>query len=115
MEYQDIIFQIIVNGGDAKSYAMQAIKEAKCGKIHAAKKSLESCSEYLEKAHSIQTGLIQDEAAGKSNEVTLLMVHAQDHFMSALTVRDLAIEFIDMYESILDMHESITDIKTKLK
>ncbi|ERK28425.1 MULTISPECIES: PTS lactose/cellobiose transporter subunit IIA [Clostridium] len=103
MDYQDIIFQIIVNGGDAKSYAMQAIKQAKAGSIDEAKKSLKSCSESLEKAHNMQTGLIQEEAAGNAQEVTLLMVHAQDHFMNAMTVRDLAQEFIDMYESIADI------------
>lgn len=107
MEYQDIIFQIIVNGGDAKSYAMQAIKQAKEGNIDEAKISLKSCSESLEKAHNMQTGLIQDEAAGNSKEITLLMVHAQDHFMNAMTVRDLAQEFIDMYGSIAEIKQML--------
>jgi len=30
----------------------------------------------------------------------LLMVHAQDHLMNAITVRDLAIEFVDMYKKM---------------
>lgn len=107
MNYQDIIFQIIVNSGDAKSYAMNAIKLAKKGEIDEANNALKSCSDFLEKAHNIQTELIQDEAAGKSKEVTLLMVHAQDHFMNALTVKDLAQEFIDMYEVIVKIQEKI--------
>lgn len=100
MEYQDIILQIIVNSGDARSYAMNSIKLAKENRIDEAKNYMKQCSEFLEKAHNIQSKLIQDEAAGKNQEVTLLMVHAQDHFMNALTVRDLAQEFIDLYESI---------------
>lgn len=32
--------------------------------------------------------------------MTLLLVHAQDHFMNALTVNDLANEFVDLYENI---------------
>ena len=31
-------------------------------------------------------------------DITLLMVHAQDHLMNAMTVRDLAQEMIAMYE-----------------
>lgn len=29
--------------------------------------------------------------------MTLLMVHAQDHLMSAITVRDLAREIVELY------------------
>jgi PTS system cellobiose-specific IIA component len=107
MDYQDIVFQIIVSGGDAKSYAMSAIRAAKEGQIDEAKKHLVSCGEALEKAHNIQTSLIQDEAAGNSKEVTLLMVHAQDHFMNAMTVRDLAQEIIDVYEVVLELKQKI--------
>lgn len=103
MEYQDIILQIIVNSGDARSYAMNSIKLAKENKIDEAKECIKKCSEFLEKAHNIQTELIQDEAAGRPKEITLLMVHAQDHFMNALTVRDLAQEFIEMYDAMLKL------------
>lgn len=27
-----------------------------------------------------------------------MMVHAQDHLMNALTIRDMASEFVDLYE-----------------
>jgi PTS system cellobiose-specific IIA component len=45
--------------------------------------------------------LIQEEAAGKQSEVTLLMVHAQDHLMNTMTIRDLAAEFVDLYETFI--------------
>lgn len=32
--------------------------------------------------------------------MSLLMVHAQDHLMNAMTVKDLAAEMIDLYEKI---------------
>lgn len=89
---------LIVNGGDARSRAMLAIQCAKSGEIEKARELLAEATEALGKAHDYQTKLIQDEAAGNSVELSLLMVHAQDHFMNAMTVRDLANEFIDMYE-----------------
>ncbi|OUZ16436.1 hypothetical protein A5868_001357, partial [Enterococcus sp. 12F9_DIV0723] len=33
----------------------------------------------------------------KSN-ISLLMVHAQDHLMNAITIKDLAIELVDILE-----------------
>jgi len=98
MDYQEIIFKIIVNGGDARSHSMEAIQYAKLGKIAQARDSIIKANDNLGEAHKVQTKLIQDEAAGKSMEVNLLMVHAQDHLMNAITIRDMAQEFVDMYE-----------------
>ncbi|MGB4589891.1 MAG: PTS lactose/cellobiose transporter subunit IIA [Clostridiaceae bacterium] len=107
MDYQTIIFNIIMNGGDAKSYAMESIRIAKKGEIEKAREFLLKSGESLEKAHNIQTTLIQEEAAGTSQELSLLMVHAQDHFMNALTVRDLAREMIDMYDLFHEMKQKL--------
>ncbi len=100
MNYQEIILQIIISGGNAKSYAMEAIMKSKEGDISEAKRLISKANEELGNAHKIQTELIQDEAGGKSVEVTLLMVHAQDHLMNAITIRDLSREFVDLYERI---------------
>ena len=42
--------------------------------------------------------MIQQEAMGERTEVTLLLVHAQDHIMNAMTVLDLVREMIMMYQ-----------------
>jgi len=98
MNYQEVMLQIIVNGGNARSYSMEAIQLAKADKVREAREVLVKAGEELAKAHIAQTKLIQDEASGNTVEVTLLMVHAQDHLMNAITVKDLAQEFVDMYE-----------------
>jgi cellobiose PTS system EIIA component len=102
MEYEQIIMQLIVNAGNAKSKAMESIQLAKTGNIVGARTLYEQAGNDLSKAHEIQTKLIQEEADGKAEEISLLMVHAQDHLMNAITVRDLSQEFIDMYEKILN-------------
>ncbi|HJF33529.1 MAG TPA: PTS lactose/cellobiose transporter subunit IIA, partial [Sporosarcina psychrophila] len=38
------------------------------------------------------------EIRGEGVVVSLLLVHAQDHLMNAITFKDLAIEFVDLYE-----------------
>jgi PTS system cellobiose-specific IIA component len=98
---EELIFKIIVNGGDARSRAMKAISEAKKGNIDKAKEFIEESNTFLNNAHGVQTELIQNEAAGNKTEMSLFMVHAQDHLMNAMTVRDMANEFIGMYEELL--------------
>lgn len=100
MNYEEIVLQIIVSGGSARSFAMEAIINAKSGKINDARESISKAEKELMNAHQIQTKLIQDEAAGNKTEISLLMVHAQDHLMNAITVKDMAKEFVDLYEKI---------------
>lgn len=98
MDYEQIIMTIIASGGTARTCAMKAIEKAKNGKIEEARELYKKACDELEEAHNFQTKLIQQEAEGKNHEVTLLMVHAQDHLMNAMTVRDLSKEFIDLYD-----------------
>lgn len=100
MGYQEIVLQIIISGGNARSYSMEAIMKAKEGDIAEAKKLLAKANEELGRAHKVQTELIQNEASGNGIDVTLLMVHAQDHLMNAITIKDMAREFVDLYEKI---------------
>ncbi|CAI6319176.1 EIIA-Lac [Bacillus subtilis] len=81
---------------------MEAIAAAKSGDAEEARKKLQESGEELTKAHHYQTELIQNEAGGEKTEMTLLMVHAQDHLMNAMTVKDLAAEFIELYEKITE-------------
>lgn len=95
------IFQIILHGGNGKSSAMEAIYHAKQGNIATAKSKIRESAESLNEAHHIQTELVQAEIRGEKTEISLLMVHAQDHLMNAITMKDLASEMVDLYELIL--------------
>ncbi|QTM00079.1 PTS lactose/cellobiose transporter subunit IIA [Iocasia frigidifontis] len=100
MDIEKLAMQLIVNSGEAKSKTMEAISYAKKGNIASAKKLLEEAGEFLTKAHEFQSDIIQDEAEGKLKDISILLVHAQDHLMNAVIVIDLAREFIDLYEKI---------------
>lgn len=98
------IMEIIVNGGDARAKAIQAIQLAKRGEIEKAKDALMACKKSLNKAHAVQTEMIQEEIRGEKGKISLLMVHAQDHLMNAITVKDLAIELVDILEKGAVVH-----------
>ncbi|MGL4737852.1 MAG: PTS lactose/cellobiose transporter subunit IIA [Cellulosilyticaceae bacterium] len=94
----EIVFGIIAHAGDGKGLAMEAIRAAKTGKIDEARDFMEKSKEEMHKAHAFQTELIQQEAGGTKVEVGVLLIHAQDHLMTALNFQLLAEEFIDLYE-----------------
>ena len=88
-EQEQVVINLIVNSGSARSSAIEAIQYAKAGDLDKA-----------DEAHHAQTELIQAEIRGEKAPLNLLMVHAQDHLMTALVVIDLAQEFIDLYKKI---------------
>lgn len=95
-----IIFGLITSSGSAKSYAMEAIQYAKEKDFKSAKESLESAAKDLSEAHKIQTSLIQSEAKGDLVPISILLIHAQDHLMNAMMLKDLATEFVELYEKL---------------
>ena len=96
----EISFGIIGFSGDAKGLAFEAIKEAKSGNIDKARECIEKSKESIHKAHKFQTELIQNEANGNKTEISVILIHAQDHLMTAMNFQQLAEEFIDVYERL---------------
>ncbi|MEH7482071.1 PTS lactose/cellobiose transporter subunit IIA [Neobacillus drentensis] len=95
-----VIFQIILHGGNGRSAAMEAMQAAKQGDFEGARQKLMEADNAMNEAHHIQTSLIQGEIRGEKTEISLLMVHAQDHLMNAMTVKDLAVEMVELYQRI---------------
>ena len=95
-EQEQVVINLIVNSGSARSSAIEAIQYAKAGDLDKAAESLQQAKETVNEAHHAQTELIQAEKA----PLNLLMVHAQDHLMTALVVIDLAQEFVDLYKKV---------------
>lgn len=95
------IMGLVMYGGDGKSSAMEAIEAAKKGDFELADSKIKAAEESLLKAHHAQTDMLSQEAAGSHAEVSLLMVHGQDHLMTGITFKDLAKEIVDLYRVIL--------------
>ncbi|WP_053217885.1 PTS lactose/cellobiose transporter subunit IIA [Virgibacillus senegalensis] len=95
----EIAFQIILYAGNGKSSAMEAIQEAKEGNFAEADRLIEEAGEELGKAHGYQTKLLQAEASGEGASVNVILIHSQDHLMTSMTVRDLAVEIIEIYRN----------------
>lgn len=94
------IMNLIVNSGNARGLAMEAIRLAEEGKTEEAKTQILTAREQINEAHHFQTELVSAEAGGEEVPMSLLMCHGQDHLMTAMVVIDLAEEFIKLYEKV---------------
>lgn len=94
------IMGLIMHGGDAKGKAVEAIRAAKANKFDEARQLIQDATEALNTAHRSQTALLTQEASGDSVEISLLLIHGQDHLMTALAFIDVAKEIIELHEKI---------------
>lgn len=99
-EQLEAIMGLIVNAGNAKSDAMEAIQAAKKGEFEEADEKLKAAEAALVEAHHAQTKLLTAEANGEALTITLLTIHSQDHLMTSITFNDLAKEVIDVYRRL---------------
>jgi cellobiose PTS system EIIA component len=89
---------LIVHAGNARSLAYDGFELASAGDFAGAALKLREATAEIGLAHAEQTALIQAEAAGRGAPLTLLMVHAQDHLMTAMTEVNLIERLIRILE-----------------
>lgn len=103
---EEIVFEIISNSGIAKGLVYEAMAESLKGNFDKTETLLKEADDFLLNAHKVQTDIIRQEAEGKHLEVRVLFVHAQDHLMSTIEIRNLA-------ETIIKMNEKINKLENK--
>jgi len=98
-ELEATVMELIINAGESKSCAMEALNAAKAGKWDQVDDLLAQSLAASKKAHKVQTALIgMDEGEGKV--VNLIMVHAQDHIMTAMLAKEMIEELINIHRLI---------------
>lgn len=97
---ENTLMELVCFSGNAKSMALQAIMKAEDNDQEKARGLLQQAKDELHKAHTIQTDLMTKEIQGEEIEKSILLIHAQDHFMAANTVIELAERFLKLYEKV---------------
>ncbi|SLM64433.1 MULTISPECIES: PTS lactose/cellobiose transporter subunit IIA [Dickeya] len=99
-DMEQTVMELLINAGEARSCAMMAIQAARAQDWVAADAQLLASQAAAKAAHQLQTRLIGlDEGEGKV-PVNLIMVHAQDHLMTAMLCRDLADEMVQLRKEL---------------
>ena len=99
------IMNIIINAGDCKNHAYMALGKVNEGKYDEADEEIKLANEALSKAHDSQTEMLQKEAAGEKVDFSILFVHAQDHLMTTMTFKDMAVELIEVHEKLYKLED----------
>lgn len=90
-------FEIVAYSGEARSKLLLAIEKAKAKEFEECKKLIEEANESLNNAHKSQTTLLQQEARGENVEIGFITVHAQDHLMTTILLKDIVNNLLDIY------------------
>lgn len=101
------IIQLITSAGAARSNYVEAIQKAKNSRFSEALELIQEGEKYFLNGHKIHADMISNEAAGTGAEVSLLLVHAEDHLISAETTKLLAEEIISLYEKFKNLEKFI--------
>ena len=102
-ELEQQIIGIISAAGDSKGKAFEALRKVKESDYEGARALLEESRKIDLEAHKIQTKLIQSEMDPEAEkpELSLLMVHAQDHLMNAILLKDMASSIIKLNKKLV--------------
>lgn len=97
-----ISFGIVATAGPARSLAFEALKAAKAHDFDRADELLKQSSDSLLEAHHQQTELLSKQAGGDEVPVDVLLVHAQDHLMTAMLAQELISELVYLHKEKQD-------------
>ncbi|HMM20331.1 MAG TPA: PTS lactose/cellobiose transporter subunit IIA [Selenomonadales bacterium] len=110
---ETVIFEIILHAGNARAEAYEALRSARAGDFAAAAGHLRQAEEEVGVAHRVQAEIIQGEARGEKAEISLLLVHAQDHLMTAIAEKSLIENMVDMQKTIHRLERQLEVIGCK--
>lgn len=91
-------FEVVAFAGEARSKLMEALSEAENQNFIRAEELVEEANTSLIAAHKSQTQMLAAEARGESIEVGFIMVHAQDHLMTTMLLKDTVKHLFNIYK-----------------
>ncbi|MFM2484456.1 PTS lactose/cellobiose transporter subunit IIA [Celerinatantimonas yamalensis] len=100
VDEEQLVMDLIVNAGQARSLYFEGLNLAKQGQFESAEAKVKEAQSFIKQAHQAQTRLIGDDQGEGKVTMTLIMVHAQDHIMTAMLAGELISELIQLYRRL---------------
>ena len=94
------IMELISTAGESKAKVFQALKKVKENDFEGARALIAEARKIDVEAHNIQTQLITQDISEdvESPAMSLLMVHAQDLYMTSQLAKDLIEALIEVFD-----------------
>ncbi|MBZ6003151.1 PTS cellobiose transporter subunit IIA [Leuconostoc gelidum subsp. aenigmaticum] len=105
-EIQVIAFEIILHSGNSRTNIHEAFEAMRRKDFKLSDQKLKDSNAELLLAHKAQTNLLQTYAAGTKIDMEIILVHAQDHLMTTMTLREMAIEMQNLYREVKNIEDS---------
>ena len=113
-EWEQTLFQLILHGGSARSYAKEAADFAEQGKWDDAEAALQQANEEQTQAHKINSTIITKAARGEAIEFSVLLVHALDLLMLAWAEIDNTEQYIRMTRRISALEAEVKECREQI-
>lgn len=97
MEYGDS-FDMIFHAGNAKDEILNALHAARKKEMQTSHSHMELAQKEINAAHACHSQYLVRISNGEEIQPDLIMMHAQDHLNSAMTIQILVIEMIAMIQ-----------------
>lgn len=110
LQEEQIIFQIILHSGTSRAESYKALREAREGNMEEAEIAMERSKEELDKAHKIHREILSNPERICASP-SLLMVHAQDHLMTAMAENSLITEIKELLKITEKMSQRIKKLE----
>lgn len=111
-EKEEAIFSMISHAGEARGEIFQAITHAEVGNLAAATESYTRVAEHINNAHKLQTRFLQD-VDSEEQQMHVLLIHAQDHLMTALSERALGERILNLHKKVASLEERLAKLEGK--
>lgn len=105
-EIQVIAFEIIFHSGNSRTNVHEAFDAMRHKDFELSDQKLSDSNKELLLAHKSQTKLLQNYASGTKIDMEIILVHAQDHLMTTMTLREMAIEMQALYKEVKTIEDS---------
>lgn len=109
MKFENEIFELISHTGEARANIFNSLEESRVKNLAKSEEFMKLADEKMVEAHNMQTRLIQEDIQADGIDVSLLMVHAQDQLMTAMSEQYLVKKMIEMYDVIHKLEEKIDE------
>ncbi|MEZ9134351.1 PTS lactose/cellobiose transporter subunit IIA [Vibrio sp. 10N.286.52.B1] len=97
---EEFLMMLLTQAAMGESASKEAMIKARQGEFEVAKELIKQADEAFTEVHKTQTALIGfDEGEGKV-PMTLILTHIQDHIMTGMLAKEIAIEVIAMREEL---------------
>ncbi|SDX31237.1 N,N'-diacetylchitobiose-specific phosphotransferase enzyme IIA component [Listeria ivanovii subsp. londoniensis] len=114
MQVEEAVVKLILHGGNTRKEAYKAIDFAEKYQFKDADKHLQLAEEQFQEGHVWQTKLVSIRDAKSLSHPSFLLIHGQDHLMTAQAELQLAKRIIKQYKHQQRLEKRLTKLEQEV-